>query len=806
MPIDNIYTYSISESEYKYIKLGMRIAVPFGKNKVCTGLAYKLHNNEPSAYQTKDIYQILDEKPIVNQKQIEHWLWVSKYYMCSVGEVMRAALPSAFVIESDTMVQLIDTSQDTSTLTDNQYIVYEALEQSISLSIADISKILGKKNVFTTLNKMIDAKIIALKEEVYEKYKPKIVKYIRLHSKWNIRTDIGAVLGEVADRAVKQKEVVMSYFALNSVSKKPISVKGLSEKSNCSSVIISGLIKKEILETYEIVTDRVVFDGDTYGLSELSKDQSEAFVQIKKEFEQKNICLLHGVTGSGKTEIYCHLIQQCIDSGKQVLFILPEIGVTTHLLSKLQKYFGEYTSVYHSKYSINERVEVWNNVLNKQKKARIIIGTRLSVFLPFDNLGLVIVDEEHDSSHKQIEPSPRFHARDAAIVLASMHGAKTLLGSATPALETYYNASKGKYSLVSLNKRYKGIQLPEVELIDIKQKFRKKEMTNFFSDTLISEIEKTVEKREQVIIFQNKRGYAPKIECQTCNNIPYCPSCDVSLTLHKFRKELRCHYCRYRQSVPHKCSACGSAELDSKGVGTEQIEVELKKILPNINIGRMDLDTTKGKYGYQKIFESFIKREIDVLIGTQMVSKGLDFENVSLVGIINADDMLHFQDFRAHERTFDTLVQVAGRSGRFGKRGKVLLQSYNPYHQILQQVTVNDYKTMYEQQLYERKQFAYPPFFRMIKITLKHRNYNVLESAANWLNTSLRNTFNDNVLGPSMPAVSKVRNLHIKYLILKLPNDKALITSKKYILKIKDSFMSISAFRSVKMVIDVDFY
>ncbi|HBY68679.1 MAG TPA: primosomal protein N', partial [Flavobacteriaceae bacterium] len=538
---------------------------------------------------------------------------------------------------------------------------------------------------------------------------------------------------ETLSRAPKQKEVLMNLFMLTAQTNKPISVKQLQKQSETSSSVIKSLIDKEILEEYYIKKDRVEYSGgEASDIKTLNEAQQVAFSEIKETFKTKDVTLLHGVTSSGKTEIYVRLISEVIKSGKQVLYMLPEIALTTQLISRLQNYFGSKVSVYHSKYSVNERVEVWNNVLQAKRKAQIVIGARSSLFLPFSNLGLILVDEEHEPSFKQYNPTPRYQARDAAVVLANLHNAKTLMGSATPSLESYYNASNDKYGLVHLKTRFGNVLMPEIELVDIKEKARKKRMKGHFSDRLLEEMNEVLELGEQVILFQNRRGFSPIVECTTCGVSPQCPNCDVSLTYHQYKNELRCHYCGYHMAMQLSCMACGSETLDTKGFGTEQIETELKALFPKHSIARMDQDTTRGKNAYAKLIDKLENEEIDILVGTQMLAKGLDFRNISLVGVMNADNLLNFPDFRAHERSFQLLQQVSGRAGRTSKRGKVLIQSYNPYHQILQQVSTNDYKSMYEQQLEDRYQYKYPPYYRTIKITCKDRNLQKMQKAAKW--------------------------------------------------------------------------
>ena len=782
----------------------MRVAVSFGKSKMYTGLVLNIHTNAPTLYEAKEIHQILDEIPLVNDKQLQHWQWISNYYMCSLGDVYRASLPSAFLLESETIIYKNDIFLDETILLDDEFLIFEALQQQSQLTIHQVIAILGKKKVMPIVNGLIRKEAIVIKEEIYEQYKPKLVKYVRLHKNYTSDDSLGKLLEELS-RAKKQREAVLGFFQLLT-SKKPIKAKELEEKAAVSSSILKSLVDKEIFEFYHIQIDRVQYKGDTNDLKVLNEFQEKALAEIKETFKEKDVTLLHGITSSGKTEVYTKLIQEVLDEGKQVLFLLPEIALTTQIIVRLQYYFGEQISVFHSKYSINERVEVWNNVLNNKPKARIILGARSAVFLPFSNLGLIVVDEEHETSYKQFEPSPRYNARDAAIVLAKIHKAKILLGSATPSLETYYNAQQNKYGFVELNRRHGNVQLPKIELINVKEKQRKKEMKGHFSDRLLALIQEALELKEQVILFQNRRGYSPVVECKTCGVSPECPNCDVTLTFHKFKHELRCHYCSYQRAMPNSCGACGSNTLDTKGFGTEQIELELKEIFPEYKIGRMDLDTTRGKHGYQKIIGAFEAKEIDILVGTQMLSKGLDFENVSLVGILNADTMLNFPDFRAHERGYDMMVQVSGRAGRSKKQGNVAIQTYNPFHQILQQVSTTNYTDMYKEQLQERYQYKYPPYYRLIKITLKHRDYNKVDSGVNWLFKALYSSFGEHVLGPTAPAVARIRNQYIKNIIIKIPPKQGLSHTKSQITKIRNTFEAVPDFRPIRFIIDVDAY
>jgi primosomal protein N' (replication factor Y) len=600
--------------------------------------------------------------------------------------------------------------------------------------------------------------------------------------------------------------LVLQYFQLQAQEKKPISVKQLTQISNSSSAIVKGLIDKQIFEEYFVQEDRVNFEKnkENNNLS-LSEAQQNAFDEIEKSFLEKEVCLLHRVTSSGKTEIYTKLIEKFLVKEKQVLYLLPEIALTTQLVSRLTKHFGNKVAVFHSKYSNNERIEVWNQVLNVSEKAQVVIGARSALFLPFSNLGLIIVDEEHEQTFKQQDPSPRYHARDAAIVLANAHQAKVLLGSATPSIETYYNATSGKFGLVTLKERFGNVPMPEIKLVDLKDSYFRKKMKGHFSLTLIEEITEAFSNGEQVILFQNRRGFSPVLECMTCGHVPQCQQCDVSLTFHKYKNQLRCHYCGYNMGKPTNCHICSSVDIETKGFGTEQIELELAELFPTKNIKRMDQDTTKGKYSFDKIIDGFKNREIDVLVGTQMLAKGLDFDNVSVVGIMNADNMLYHPDFRAFERSYQMMTQVSGRSGRGEKRGKVIIQTYNPLHNIIQQVTNNDYQGMYKEQVYDRKIYNYPPFFRLVRLTLKHREFDKLKEGSTWLYQVLQQNLSIPVLGPEEPAIGRIRNEYIRTIMVKIPNETSLQSTKKTILRVLNSFDLVSQYRTIKVTVNVDF-
>lgn len=806
LAVNKTFTYQVSEAEFHYVSVGMRVAVPFGKSKVYTSLVIGKHNNPPQLYVAKEIHQIIDEKPIVNQIQLVHWNWIATYYMCSLGEVFKSALPSGYMLESETIITAKkDIEVDEHELKDDEYLIFEALKLQSSITVNDVVKILGKKTIFPVLNRLLEKGALQLQEEISEQYKPKQVRYVKLHDEFSNQENLVQLL-ENLSRAKKQRELVLSFFQLQAKEKKPISVKQLVEFSGSTSATIKSLIDKEIFVEYFINQDRVVFEKKDDSHFTLSAPQQKAFDQIDESFIENDITLLHGVTASGKTEIYIKLIEEQINKDKQVLFLLPEIALTTQLVQRLVAYFGNQVAVFHSKYSNNERIEVWNQVLENSEKAKVVIGVRSALFLPFSNLGLIVVDEEHEQTYKQEAPAPRYHARDCAVVLAKQHQAKILLGSATPSLETYYNVKTNKYKLVELTERYGNVVLPEIKLIDLKDKYFRKRMNGHFSDELIEGISSALELGEQVILFQNRRGFSPYVECVTCGHVPNCPSCDVSLTYYKHKNQLRCHYCGYSIANPTHCHACQSVELTTKGFGTEQIELELKTIFPDKNIGRMDQDTTRGKFGYEKIIDSFKNREVDILVGTQMLAKGLHFDNVTLVGILNADNLLNQPDFRAYERAFQMMTQVAGRAGRMEKKGLVMIQTYNVFHNTIQQVLNNDYLAMFKEQIYERQNFKYPPFYKLIKLTLKHRDYDKLKEGSMWLYNVLSQNLPMPILGPEEPAISRIRNEYIRTILIKIPKEKNLSLTKKTIHKIMNSFEAISFYRSIKVTINVDNY
>lgn len=807
LALDKTFTYRVSEAEFGFIKPGMRVAVPFGKSKIYTALAISVHRQPPVLYEAKEIHEILDECPIVTETQLKHWDWIASYYMCSLGEVYRAAVPSVLLLESETIIiGKPETTINESGLTDDEFLIFEALQHQKVIKIQDIIGILNKKTVFPVIQKLLQKDIISLQQEISEVYKPKVLRYIRLQKEFEQEEKLSQLFEQLSS-APKQSTLLLAYFQLTATEKKPVTPKQLIKSAGVSPAVLKALIDKNIFEEYYLTHDRTDYEGKiTDNTLLLSDIQKKAFLSVKEKFSETDICLLHGVTSSGKTEIYIKLIEETLAKGKQALFLLPEIALTAQLVSRLRNYFGNRIAVYHSRFNANERVEVWHQVLEESPKAQLVIGARSALFLPFRNLGLVIVDEEHEQNFKQTDPAPRYHARDTVSVLAQYHKAKVLLGSATPSLETYYNALSGKFGLVEITERYGNVQLPEIVLVDLKDKYFRKKMTGHLSDTLITEITEAIEKGGQVILFQNRRGFAPVMECITCGHVPQCSNCDVSLTYHKFKNQLRCHYCGYAIPKPTHCQACHSVDLTTKGFGTEQIELELAELFPQKKISRMDQDTTRGKFGYDNIIDKFKHREIDILVGTQMLAKGLDFDNVSLVGILNADNMLFLPDFRAFERSYQMMVQVSGRAGRSDKRGKVVIQTYNPNHNIIRQVTENDYIGMYKEQLYERRQFQYPPFYKLIRVTLKHRDFEKTREGSVWLYQVLKQSLDIPVLGPEEPAISKIRNEYYRVIMIKIPIEHSLIKTKKTIRKILDSFDAIPQYRAVKTTVNTDVY
>ena len=810
VPVPGTFTYRVPFVLNNAIHIGQRVAVPFGKTKILSGLVTSITEEVPQV-EVKYLTDLLDDEPIVNTRQLEFWDWVKRYYLCHLGEVMQAALPSALKLNSESKVALSpDFQLDSMALNDYEYLIVEALQVQPKIAISEVSKIIGFKKVMPLIRTMMEKGILVMEEELNEKYKARYERFVRLAGIYRDETMLQELMDQLTKRAYKQLEVLLAYLTLGGTCDSDLRATELLKKANATSAVLKTMADKGIFEVYERQVSRLKdFKAQVSTSSiQLTEAQQKAYGEIHKGFEASQPVLLHGVTSSGKTEIYIKLIQEALDEGKQVLYLLPEIALTAQIINRLKQYFGERLGVYHSRYGANERVEVWQQVNDFAKshgtQRQVIIGSRSAIFLPYSDLGLIIVDEEHDSSFKQTDPAPRYNARDAAIMLGELHKAKVLLGSATPSYESYYNALQGRYRLVELTERYGGVQMPEIILSDMRVERRRKTIQADFGSALLDAVRRTLEEHNQAILFQNRRGFSLRVECDDCHHVPQCINCDVSLIYHKKQNVLRCHYCGYTASVPSECPQCHSTNIKMHGFGTEKVEEDLKLILPEARVARLDLDTTRSKTDYQGILEAFQEKETDILVGTQMVTKGLDFDSVKVVGILNADNMLSFPDFRAHERSFQLMAQVAGRAGRKGKQGQVIIQTYEPSHPVLQDVLHNDFRGLYEKQMATRKQFGYPPFYRLVMIRLKHRDFQKLNPAAAELSSMLRPIFKQDLLGPEYPIVSRVKNLYIKQMLVKFNREYSAKQVKELIINKIHQFQLLPDYKSVIVQIDVD--
>ncbi len=807
VPIRQSFTYRVPRHWAALVSEGCRVIVPFGKNRVLTGIISAVHGTPPEKYKAKYISELMDEEPVVTAEQLWLFQWVAEYYMCYPGEVMNMALPSGMKVNSESRIEVNPDFEDHENLEGFEQDILSTIEEKGSVSYADLSKFLDEANVNKLIKKLIAKHAIIVYEEVKERYTPKKIKKIRLTKKYASQA---AALGLIEELETKQKqqEVLLNYFSHISMDElEAKNLHGIDKVffKETSSSSLKTLIKNEILEELEITVSRFdKIDPDDLMSITLTEPQQQASDSIMQSFADFQAVLFHGITGSGKTEIYIDLIEKVLSSGSQVLMLLPEIALTTQIVGRLQKVFGDKMGVYHSKFSDNERVEVYMGVLRGQYQ--FVVGVRSSIFLPFTNLGLIIVDEEHETSYKQFDPAPRYHARDVAIMVAFKQHAKVLLGSATPSFESYWQAKNGKYGLVELHQRYGSAKLPEFVLIDMKEERKEERVKNGFSQTLLTAIEENIKKKEQSIIFQNRRGYAPYLNCEECNWIGECHQCAVSLTHHLYENTLVCHYCGYTETVPKVCPVCESTKLKSMGVGTEKIEDDLQEIFPESRILRMDLDTTRSKNAYQNIISEFAEGEVDILVGTQMISKGLDFDNVSLVGVFNADKMIYFPDFRSAERAFQMITQVSGRAGRKEKPGKVLIQTGGPGHSVLQYVIENDYIGFYEKEILEREGFNYPPFSRVICITVKHVMRNVSHKAAGLLAERLKKYLGkERILGPEKSLVERIRNQYLFEVWVKLEKDKLNMKAvKQYIREQITDLNTEKEFKSARFVVNVD--
>ena len=815
LPVKGTFTYRVPFEWNTIVRKGQRVTVQFGRRKLYAGLIKSIHEKVPE--QTpKYILNVLDEEPIVNSIQFSFWEWIASYYMCSEGEVMNAALPSAFKLSSESKVILDpDFKPDIHTLNEHEYLITEALLEGKRMSIDEIGKRVGFQHVLPLLKNMMARKLILMEEELEGGYKPRMIPFVQLTETFHDQEALKALLDDLEKRAYKQLEIVMTYLSLSRDGEdlfREVAKPDLLKKVSGGISSLNKLIEKEVFTLqYRPVSRFDISDkASERPAVELTDHQKESLETIRKEFEQHQVVLLHGVTSGGKTEMYIKLIEETLELGKQVLYLLPEIALTSQIINRLRKYFGDEVGIYHSRFNRDERAEVWNNIAGTgplgidDNEYRIILGPRSAMFLPFQQLGLIIIDEEHDQSYKQFDPAPRYNARDAAIYLSTLHKSPVLLGSATPAIESFFNAKIGKYGFAKLTKRYGDIRMPEIRVVDMRDEHHRRTVQSHFSSVLMSEIKHALEDHHQAILFQNRRGFSLRIECDQCHWIPHCKQCDVTLTYHKYSELLKCHYCGYSTAIPASCGECGNSTLRMHGFGTEKVVEELSILLPDVKIDRMDLDSTRTKNAFQRIFSDFEEGKTDILTGTQMVTKGLDFDKVRLVGILSADNMLSFPDFRAHERSYQLMSQVSGRAGRKNKQGKVIIQTWQPDHPIIAFVRSNNYEGMYQNLTVQRKQFRYPPYFRLINIKLKHKDAQLLNKASAEYGKMLRHHFGNFIYGPEYPMVSRIRNYYIKQIMIKQPRTANMAEIKDTIHSVDEEFRKIAKYKAIRVLFDVD--
>ena len=800
------YTWSVPAHLLETAKMGCRVEVNLGKNKKYAGVIKRLHNEKPELFETKDILNVLDAEPVVFEQQLKLWEWIASYYMCSEGEVMAAALPAHFKLSSETIIVYNEEyGDDFAALDHDEYIVGEALLIKKELKLTEAQELLDSHNAYPVISRLVNKKVCYVWEALKQTYSPKKVTYVLLNPPYDIEENLEKLLNEdkKLQRAEKQMELLLSYLHFMRTDGEVVKSEVL-KKSGATDAQLKGLVDKKIIRLEKRTVDRIKYLPKNVQIDfELSEAQQKALEQVKEQLNEKAVCLLHGVTSSGKTNIYIKLIEEYIKQGKQVLYMLPEIALTSQIIRRLQKHFGGYIGIYHSKFSQNERVEIWNKVKNGE--LRVILGARSSVFLPYQNLGLIICDEEHDTSYKQQEPAPRYNGRDAAIYFASLFNGKTLLGSGTPSVESYYNATTGKYGLVELLQRYGDLKLPLIEMVDTRKIIQKDRTKVMLSPQLVEAVNEVMARNKQVILFQNRRGYSPYQVCSTCGWIPQCKYCDVSLTFHKLSNKLVCHYCGTTYPPVHTCAACGSDKFAQRNFGTEKIEEQLQETFPDAKVARMDMDTVKGKNAHDVLIQQFEQKRIDILVGTQMVVKGLDFDNVDLVGILDADGLLHFADFRVNERAFQLMEQVSGRAGRKEETGKVMVQTSQPTHPVLQFVQQHNFKMMFDEEIKKRKEFFYPPFSRIIHLTFKHKIKEVVERAAQMYADAMKIKYGQYIVGPAEPVIGRIRNQYLMELLLKLPRDgKTINQCKKDLLEQTAILHQNKSFRSVTIVADVD--
>lgn len=811
VPIPRLFTYRVPRTMVEFIKIGARVIVQFGKNRITTAVVGKLHEHPPTEYQAKYILELLDEQPLVTAAQLSLFQWMADYYLCSIGEVLNVALPSGLKITSQSKVQINPDFDNPDLLTEQEQLIIDEIRKHEALAYDEIARLMQQKNVTSVIKAMVGKRAVILYEEVKEKYQPKIARKVRLSEEYLTHSALEDLL-ESFKKLPKREAVLLKYLSYVPVYNNPeLNRNGLdksifTQNDELSDSSLNSMIKKGIFEQFEVVVSRFAdLPNQSPVEIKLSESQQQATNEIHDHFQNKEVVLLHGITGSGKTEVYINLIQNALESGTQVLYLLPEIALTTQIVVRLRKVFGDRMGIYHSKFSDNERVEVWKGIV--EGKFQFVIGVRSAVFLPFDNLGLIIVDEEHETSYKQHDPAPRYHARDVAVIMAYMQNAKTLLGSATPSLETYYHALNGRYGLVELTKRFGDAAMPQFVLIDTKLERKQRKMKEEFSSVLLEHLDYNLKHKEQSLLFQNRRGYSPYLQCEECAWISECSNCAVSLTYHLKAAELRCHYCGHKEEVPRTCPACGSTKVKTMGYGTEKIEDHLRIQFPEARIQRMDLDTTRSKNAYQQIIQDFEDEAIDILVGTQMISKGLDFNNLSVVGIFDADRIIHFPEFRASERAFQLLTQVSGRAGRRAdKPGKVLIQTGNPGQDLLKKIVIGDYKGMYATEIQERENYNYPPFSRLIRLIVKHSDDRTAKRAAELLAKKLTDELGKSrVLGPQPPLVERIRNQYLFEILIKLEREKINFKAVKIFIQEKvTDILTDKTLKSVNVVIDVD--
>jgi len=806
LAISKTYTYRVPQDFISAVSVGKRVVVQFGRSKIYAAIIYAVSHKAPERYEAKYLLDVLDDYPIITRNQLRLWDWVREYYMCHLGEVMQAAMPAVFKLASETKIMAATDYPETerALLNDKEYLILDALDIAGELKVSDVVKLLGQKTVFPLLKSLLKKGAILISEELHERYKPKMKTFLLMSPVFE-NNEEKRILLESLNRAPKQQDAVLAYFQL--IKKQSlISKSELLEASGCGASALKSLIEKEVFLVEERVVSRLreedILTAATFLLSD---QQQRAFDEIQQQFKTKDVVLLHGVTASGKTQIYIRLIEEALAKEETVLYLLPEIALTSQIVERLRLHFGNIVGVYHSRFNDNERAEVWQKVMKKETK--VILGARSAVFLPFQGLGLIIVDEEHEVSFKQMDPAPRYHARDTAVYLGHVHQGKVLLGSATPSIETYYNAKSDKYGLVELNERYGASILPQIKVLSLKDEVKNKFAPSYFSELLLEEIRQAITKKEQVILFQNRRGYTPMLLCRTCGYTPKCTNCDVSLTYHKSTGKLHCHYCGFKEDPIQVCPACGSTHIENKGFGTERIEEELSILVPEAKIGRLDLDSTRGKDSFERIITDFDEQRFNVLVGTQMVAKGLDFGKVTVIGIINADTLINYPDFRAFERSFSLLSQVSGRAGRRDTAGKVIIQAYATQHRVLEQVVNHDYLAMFMTEVQERKHYAYPPFYRLIKLDIKHKDQQEVHACSNRLGALLKEAFGNRVLGPEVPLIGRIRNYYIHTVLIKIERDGASIQKvKKALAQILVLFETNKANKGAFVQVDVDPY